>query len=173
MSALLASALVLFTESSERRVIKQGQSLLACLDFCVTTGRRKALSDYDVVYNHCGEDGDWCSIFDGQFACFQAVVSASILVYESVVQVSLWQSINDSLVFNVCTFFQYAGRSGSHGWMLIRKSVVYQHIMEVWLNIFLEKALDHRVVKLGVNKYGSKIGFHHVGQALLPQSASM
>lgn len=57
--------------------------------------------------------------------------------------------------------------------MLISKSVVYRHIVEVRLDMFLEKGLNHHVIKLGVNKYCSKIGFHHVRQTLLPQSASI
>lgn len=50
--------------------------------------------------------------------------------------------------------------------MLVCKGIVYRHVVEVWLDIFLEEDLDYLEVETRIDKGGSKIGFDHVRQAL-------
>lgn len=50
--------------------------------------------------------------------------------------------------------------------MLVCKGIVYRHVVEIRLDIFLKESLDYVVVETRIDKCGSKIGFDHVRQAL-------
>lgn len=54
----------------------------------------------------------------------------------------------------------------SYRWMLVGKSVIDCHVLEVRLDITLEKGLDHLEIEIRIDKRSSKIRFNHVGKTL-------
>lgn len=50
--------------------------------------------------------------------------------------------------------------------MLVRKGIIYCHIMEVWLHKSLVKAFNHCEVETRVHETSAQVSFDHIGQAL-------
>jgi len=82
--------MVFFAEFGRRDLFKQSQGFLTRFDFGVAARRCRCFTNDGVMYYHCGEYTGRGSIDSREFTRFEAVVGASILVGEFVVQVGLY-----------------------------------------------------------------------------------